>query len=173
MIILLLLKIILVSLLVVSFLLFFTNLVGFFIPRFSHVSITNSYFHPPETLWDTLFDFKKYPAWRHEILKVEEGELNNNSWSEFLDREEPVSYEIIDSNKNKILIIRTTNQNLPIDLIRKFIIWRQDYMSFLKVEDQLIIKRPHLRCLSRILFDHPTEIRKIMHDLDEHLDKVA
>lgn len=163
-------KIILLFFSLLFIIILLSNLVGWFIPRYSQVSITNSYFHTPETLWNTLFDFKKYPSWRHEILKVEENELDNKSWSEYLDREEPISFEIIDSNKNKILIIKTTNQNLPIALTRKFIIWRQDYMSFLKVEDQLMIKRSHLRFFSKIFFNHPTEIRKIMNDLDQHLE---
>lgn len=148
------------------------NLYGFFVPNKNLSSLTHSYFHSCEKIWSTLNDVLGYPDWKKGVRNVHIQDTDGNlSWTEDTRHHFKVHYALTEAREPARLTVATTDSQMPLKCIRSYTIWRQDYMSFLKIEDELIIKKWHLRPLSKIFFNHRQSLREQLKSLDQHLDK--
>ena len=162
----------------IAVLIFFLMGIGVFIPiifgflfkRKINTVVINSFLHSQDQLWTTIKEIKNYPSWRSDITKLDM-EHNLENWREYFNDKDYLNYTLTEKIDKKLLTLSLTHSNLPVSFTRKYTIWTQDYMSFLKVEDQLIIRKSYLRFFSSLAYDNQQVIKSLMVELDQFLDK--
>ena len=164
---LLIIQILFITFFIALFLLVLINFIGLFYTAEKKTSVTHSYFNAADDLYKTISDIQNYPQWKKEIINID---INGDSWKEYFTNSEALRYKIIHTEPGKQLIIKLESQNFPVILNRTYTIWYQDYMAFLKIEDQVKISKPYLRVFSSIFYDHTSYLRNIMQSMEFYLE---
>ena len=88
--------------------------VGALLPKEHVVSRSARYRQTPEAIWQTINDYRSFPVWRTDVVKVEPiaGSEGRTAWKEF-SRNGAIPFEIVESQAPSKLVTRIADPNLP------------------------------------------------------------
>mgnify|MGYP006200645349 CR=1 FL=1 len=143
----------------------FLNLAGLFLQPNYQLHATNSSVKPLGKVLEVITNPKSYPGWRGDIVKTE---LDPNSWKEYFNSDDSVTFTVQEKS-DKRFSVKLDDPKFPVVLERTYELWEQDYLSFLTIRDSIHYKKPYLRTLAYLFFDHSQLLQKTLKGLDSYL----
>lgn len=126
---------------------------GFLMPAAIRQDMAHSYFIPAHQLGAMLLYIEDVPSWRPEVCQVKRLD-DALTWQECYGRQQCITYHAqIEDNQHIIRQFSIKNTG-AFKVNRTYKIWERDQMSFLRIEDQLIIQSPYLRTLAFLFYQH-------------------
>ena len=167
---LLIVKLFIVSFLLVSALTILSNIAGYYFAHSVKVSLTNSYFTTPVKLFETILKVENYPEWRNGVTGIKYKSSNPKTWDELYGTNNRMQLNGDSFDNNNQFSIVSTSNTAPFQIKRTYRVFKQDYMSFLEINDELIYEKAYLRFFSRLFYDHEKTVRAELKKLDLFLE---
>jgi uncharacterized protein YndB with AHSA1/START domain len=88
--------------------------VGALLPKEHVVSRSARYQQAPEVIWQTINDYRAFPSWRGDVVRVEPiaGSEGRTAWKEY-SRNGVIPFEIVEAEAPSKLVTRIADPNLP------------------------------------------------------------
>jgi hypothetical protein len=127
--------------------------------------MSNSYFVPERTLYRFISDVNNEPKWRNSIRKIEWIDPKVPEWKEYYGKKDALVFR--GKKKTDILEFDCTGINkAPFLFKRKYQVYSEDQLSFLKIEDRLSFPSPFLRFFAALFYDHSKYLKNELKNLD-------
>ncbi len=152
--------------LLIAFLLVMSiDLLGRMYPRHVNVVMSNSYFVPERTLYQFISDVNNEPKWRNSLWKIEWIDPQVPEWKEYFGKTDALVFRGNKKMDNLEFDCSSIGKG-PFQFKRKYQVYSQDQLSFLKVEDSFSFPSPFLRFFASLFYDHSRYLKKELKNLD-------
>lgn len=154
------------SFLFIAFLLVISiDLLGRMYPRDITLAMSNSYFVSDRALYQFISDINNEPKWRISIQKIEWIDPEIPKWKEYYGKKDALVFKgniKAEALEFDCLPLSTG----PFQFNRKYLVYSQDRLSFLQIEDSFSFSSPFLRFFAALFYNHEKYLRKELKNID-------
>jgi Ty5 Gag N-terminal region len=141
---------------------------GYFYPRNNQSMTAISLFHEKEIINSKLSAINQYQTWHADIKKMVKA--SDDLWKAYYNDTDFINISLHPENRDKITF-EFSDKYGSFNIQRNFEIQEKDFMSFLKIEDNIEYKKSHLRFLSALFYNHKKSVKREIKNFENLLDK--
>ena len=129
--------------------------VGALLPKEHVVSRSARYQQPPEVIWQTINDYRAFPSWRTDVVRVEPvaGAEGRTAWKEY-SRNGAMPFEIVEAQATSKLVTRIADPNLPFGGTLTYQIAPAEGGCVLTITEHGEVYNPVFRLISAFFIGH-------------------
>lgn len=138
--------------------------IGYAIPK-THVAVGEAVYHqPPETIWQAIADYSKFPEWRKTVSRVEPLPPANGlpAWKEFDSHGSAIPFQIVESVAPQRLVTRIADSKLPFGGTWTYEISPTSTGSTLRITENGEVRNPIFRFVSRYVMGYRATVENYM-----------
>lgn len=142
-------------------------IVGALLPKQHHVTRTAHYNQPPATIWQAITDYKNFPSWRSQLLRVDELPSKNNfdAWRERYTHNMTIPMQVEVADMPKRLVTRIDDPTLPFGGTWTTEITPDGNASIVRITEDGEVGNPIYRFVSRFMMGYTATIDTYLRDL--------
>jgi hypothetical protein len=167
-------KILLVILGVLVAILVLIIVAGALLPKEHVVSRSARYQQPPEVIWQTINDYRAFPSWRTDVVRVEPlaGSDGHAAWKEY-SRNGAIPFEIAEAEAPSKLVTRIADPNLPFGGTWTYQIAPAENGCVLTITEHGEVYNPVFRLVSRLFIGQSTTADRYLTALGRKFGEVV
>lgn len=149
-------------------------IIGALLPQNHVVSRSADFKQTPEALWHTITNISAYPSWRPGIKSAEvlPDRGNHKAWRE-ITSDGPITYEIMQADPPRILVVRIADADLPFGGSWTYEIENSGSGATLKITENGEVYNVFFRFMSRFVFGHSATIETYLKALGRKFGETA
>ncbi len=142
-------------------------IIGWFLPQTIAIGQSHSYFLPPDSLSKQLLHLQDYTRWRPQVNSIRILSDTHKEWEECYGNGQCITYRAQIQDEAHFIQQYSIRSSGPFKVNRIYKIWEQDNMSFVKVEDEIVIPSPPLRSLAFLFYNHKKYLQAEIRAFDQ------
>ncbi len=163
-------KIILIILTVIALLIITVIIIGYLLPVEHTVTASADFGVPKDKVWNVIVDANKYPIWRSEVKKVDVNSASQ-SWTEFDNNNESITFEIVEVDEGKLLVTRIQDKDKPFGGSWAITLQDSGDKTRVTITENGEVYNPIFRFVSKFIIGHTATASRYLADLKKELEK--
>ena len=163
-------KIILIILSIMALLVITVLIIGYLLPVKHTVTVSADVMAPKNEVWNVVFDASKYPNWRSDVKKVDVSSASQ-SWTEYDNNDETLSFEIVEAEEGKLLVTRILNKDKPFGGSWTITLQESRDRTQVTITENGEVYNPIFRFVSKIIIGHTATASRYLADLKRESEK--
>ena len=163
-------KIILIILSIIALLVIIVIIIGYFLPVKHTVTVSADVMAPKNEVWNVVFDVSKYSQWRSDVKQVEVSSTSQ-SWTEYDNNNETLSFEIVEAEEGKLLVTRILDKDKPFGGGWTITLQDSGNNTIVTITESGEVYNPIFRFVSKFIIGHTATASRYLADLKGELEK--
>lgn len=143
-------------------------IIGMTLPQSHTAEISRQFEATPEEIFTLITDVEHFPNWRTNVDRVEiiNDDEKSFQWREYYTNEDPLSFRIVESHENSMLVTEIADENLPFGGSWTYKIQPEGKQTQLTIIENGDVYNPIFRFISKFVLEHEGTIKQYMTDLE-------